>query len=255
MYKLLHRKKAPRKKTVAIIEEHFGRGSKKGKTEKTPTDGDWDNSEEITYQAALFKHNLLKVLQENPEKIMAVAIDTDIGAEQQAQIMPVWIAIDQIADMRNERGDSLFPNLRKIRGSGSDGTLMQRIQEELIDNPKIMLEKSDLFLVGRQANINNSVFDSLKGEAWITGIDDSKAGREVYLPVFEAITLTFMAALKADIESLKNFYNSISEEPVTIERLREMIRNKLIYILPKMTRKTQSLRGLYERVRTIYLAA
>ena len=211
--------------------------------------------EEIAYQAEVFKHHIIQILQKNPDEIMAIALDTDIGIEQQSQIMPIWTAVDQIADMKDAAGKPLFPNLRKVRGRGSDGTLMRKIQEELIDNTDITFDKGNLFLIGRQANINSAKFDSLKGTSWITGIDDSNAGREGYLPVFEAITLSIMAALNADVASIKTFYDSISDKPISIETLRKMISEKLIYILPKMTRQTKNLRELYESVRTIYLSA
>jgi len=210
---------------------------------------------EITYNAELFKHNILQLLQKYPNIKFAIAIDTDIGGiEQAGDIAALWKVIDQLENMTDEKGDELFPNLHCVRGSASEGTLMRRIKENLTENPNVVFNTNNLFLVGSQINIDTNIFDSLKGTAWITGIDDSRAGKESILPVFESITLSLMAALNVDLERIKSFYDSIANEPITIELLRDMKQNRLFKILPKMTRQTQNLRELYERVRDIYLA-
>ncbi len=210
----------------------------------------------IAYRAEQFKYALVKLLQEHPNVDFGVAIDTDIGGiEQAGDIAALWKVIDQLENMTDEKGSKTFPKLHGIRGSASDGTLMQRIKETLTENPDITFDANNLFLAVKQTNIDTNIFDSLKGAAWITGIDDSNAGQEIYIPVLESITLTLMAALNADLESIKSFYDSIAENPITLEDLSNMIENRIFAILPKMIRQTQNLRELYERVRNIYLAA
>jgi len=211
---------------------------------------------ENIYNAELFRHNVLQLLQKYSDIDFGIVIDTDIGGiEQAGDIAALWKIIDQLENMTDEKGDKLFPNLRCVRGSASDGTLMTRIKEKLTENPNVVFNTNNLFLVGRQTNIDTNIFDSLKGTAWITGIDDSQAGHKGILPVFESITLSLMAALNVDLERIKSFYDSIANKPITIELLRDMKQNRLFKILPKMTRQTQNLRELYERIRDIYLAA
>ncbi|MBL7073255.1 MAG: phosphoglycerate kinase [Candidatus Omnitrophica bacterium] len=208
---------------------------------------------DITCQAEFLKYNLIEWRRRHPNQVLCIAMDDDIGKEQEAQIMPLWKILDIVKNMTDAEGNPVFQEsmIKTIRRSGSNGDLMRDISEFLDSNE---LSKENIFLVGRQTNIDENIFDSLKNVSWITGIDDSAAGREVYLPVFEALTLTIMSALGAEEASIKEYYDEISGEQISLKKLRQMIDNKLIYILPKMDRKIKDLRHLYETVRNIYIA-
>ncbi|MFH1846589.1 MAG: hypothetical protein ABH869_03440 [Candidatus Omnitrophota bacterium] len=226
--------------------------------ESTTEENRWfaDNPRlELTYRAELFKYSLIQWRKDHPEDVLVLAFDDDLGKDQKAQIMPLWKIVKAVKTMTDSQGKLLFPEdkFKAIRRSGSNGRLMREINS-LLENEKVV--KENIFLIGKKANIKQGRFDSIKEIAWITGIDDSGADNEVYLPVFEALTLTLMFASKADLMSLKRFYDKISDEPVSLEELQKVIRKKvIIYILPKMDRRNpKELRQLYEAEFGIYSA-
>jgi len=114
-------------------------------------------------------------------------------------------------------------------------------------------------MVVQENNRKEGEFLAFEGHSWMTSIEDFMSvdvDEGSYIPVLEAATITVMAALGADPEAIKRFYDSISDKPVTLEGLRTMIEKKTIYLLPKMERLHLSeLSDLYERVRDIYMAA
>ncbi|MBL7072578.1 MAG: hypothetical protein ISS33_02210 [Candidatus Omnitrophica bacterium] len=207
---------------------------------------------EIEFRAEIFKYNLLRRLQKEPKKIFAFAFDSDIGEDQKSCIMPVFTAMDQIKKMTDKGGHPLFPNLRVIRKKGASGELMRKLNE-LIDTG--VLDKKRTFLVARKENIDTNKFKSLEGHSWIAAIDDTSNENDIYLPVFEALSLLIMSSLPTtDIDCIINFYYKISEK--TEKELQKMIRNKLILVLPKAIHMPpQQLRTTYENVKDIYLAA
>ena len=209
---------------------------------------------DIQYRAEFFKANLMRMLTQNPEKTFVIAQDTDIGEEQKAQLMGIYTAIDQIVAMKDADGNPLFPNLRRVRGSGENGQLMRQLQE-LYDDESLQAQPENTFMVTKQANVANGAFDRIKGQAWMTAINDAVA-QFSYLPIFESLTLNIMAAFNADVESVKKFYDNISNEPISIEELQHMLQNRVIYLIPKArAMNPNELRDLYERVKTIYLSA
>lgn len=89
-----------------------------------------------------------------------------------------------------------------------------------------------------------------------TTFDNISSRQGDYLPVFEAITLNMMAYLNADKTAIKNFYDAISDKPIDPTVLQGMIRNRIIYILPRATKfDTKQLRELYELAQQVYTAA
>jgi len=211
-----------------------------------------DTPTEIEFRAEILKYNLLRSLREEPEKIFAFAFDSDIGENQKSSIMPLFTAVDQIKKMTDQGGHTLFPNLRVIRGNGESGKLMGEINT-LIDTG--VLDKKRIFLVARKENIDTNEFKPLEGHSWIAAIDDTSEGDDIYLPVFEALSLLIMSSMQTtDIDCITNFYYNISEKTET--ELQKMIKDKLIFVLPKAIHMPpQQLRETYEAVKNIYLAA
>lgn len=208
-------------------------------------------SEDLPLRAEVFKVNLTKVLAENPDQLFFVGVETDIGESQKAQIMPIHKALDEIRDMKNANGKPLFPNLMIRRAEAKELAAMVGNL-----NKEGKLNLSNTFIGAKKLSVDNKVYDGIKGEgrAWIAAIDDSKSGD--YLPVFEAITLNLMAYLNADLAAIKNFYDTVSEKPIDPDTLRDMLKNRIIYILPKPTAfDTKQLRELYELARQVYIAA
>ena len=241
------------KKQLKALAEKIARSLPKETVQKTIAGSDKSSEsqalltrEEIIYRAELFKAELTRILTENPERVYVVAIDTDIGDEQKAQIMPLYTALDRIMNAKGSEGKPLFPNLRAVRASGDE--LIAKIENETTDF-------GDVLLVAKRENVENHKFDKLLGRAWISAIDDTKVNRFNYLPVFEAVTINMMAALNVDLESIKRFCDTISATPVSIEELRHMVEKKLIYILPKLSpMEPEKLQELYELTKTIYLS-
>lgn len=209
-------------------------------------------SEGLRVRAKVFAANLTRILAENPDQLFFMGIETDIGGSQKAQIMPVYKAIDQIENMTdNNTGKRLFPNLIVRRAKAGELVTMVR---DLNKEGKLNLNNT--FIGARKINVDNKAYDAIKGEgrAWISAIDDSRPGD--YLPVFEAITMNMMAYLSADMSAIKNFYDAISDEPIDPGVLQDMIKNRIIYILPKATAfDTKQLRELYELAHQVYIAA
>jgi len=207
-------------------------------------------SEDLPVRAEKFKFNLTKILADNPDQIFFIGIETNIGESQKSQIMPIYKAIDEIRDLKSADGKDLFPNLIVRRAKAKD--LVSTVK----DLNKIgKLKFNNAFIGARRVSVDSKIYDPIgEGKAWISAIDDSNAGD--YLPVFEAITLNMMAYLNADVTAIKNFYDAISDKPIDPAVLQEMIRNKIIYILPKAAKfDAKQLRALYELAHQVYTAA
>jgi len=209
------------------------------------------HDEDIEYRAELYKANLMRVLTEHPDQLFFIGVETDIGEAQKAQIMPIYKAVDEIRDMQDASGKPLFPNLMVRRAKAGE---LATMVSDLNKDGKLNLNNA--FIGARKVSVDNKAYDAIKGEgrAWIAAIDDSKPGD--YLPVFEAITLNMMAYLNADLAAIKNFYDAISNEPIDLSMLQDMLKNRIIYILPKASAfDAKQLRELYELARQVYIAA
>jgi hypothetical protein len=203
---------------------------------------------DLTDRSTDFKNNLLRILTENKEKLFFIGIENDIGKAQKAQMMPIWKAIDQIEGMTDQSGKRLFPNLTVKRASA--GELVSEIQDM---RGKGLLALDRVFLVARKESVDTKILEPVQG-SWISAIDDSASGD--YLPVFEAITLSMMAYLNADLNKIKDLYDAIAESPIDLGVLQDMLKNRIIRILPKVTRfDSTELRRLYELAAQIYTAA
>ncbi|MBU0683371.1 MAG: hypothetical protein KJ864_03680, partial [Candidatus Omnitrophica bacterium] len=210
-----------------------------------------DGRSEIEFRAEIFKYGLMRLLQKDPKKIFAIAFDSNIGEDQKSIIMPIFTAVDQIRKMVDSGGHPLFPNLRVLREQGKSGKLMIKLNG-LIESGT--LDKERIFLVARKENVDNDKFKALEGSSWIAAIDDLSNGEITYLPVFEALSLIIMSAQVTNMDNVTEFYNKISDK--TEKELQEMLKDKLIYVLPKTVRiPPQRLRELYDTVKDIYLAA
>jgi hypothetical protein len=208
-------------------------------------------SDGIPVRAKLFWVNLTQILSQHPDQLFFMGVETDIGLDQKAQIMPIYKAIDEIREMKTAEGKPLFPNLMVKRGKAAD--LVAEVAS-LKEDGKLVLNNT--FIGARKLSVDNRLYDSIKGEgkAWIAAIDDSRPGD--YLPVFESITLSMMAYLNADLTAVKNFYDAISEKPVDPAALQDMLRNRIIYILPRSTKfDIKQLRELYELAQQLHTAA
>jgi hypothetical protein len=220
-------------------------------------------SEDLPVRAQVFKANLTRILAEHPDQLFFMGIEDDIGESQKAQIMPIYKAVDEIKELKDAAGKPLFPNLMIRRGKANE--LVSMVAElssaEAIHRNGLEFKKLDLnhtFISARKLSVDNKLYDSVKGEGrvWISAIDDSGAGD--YLPVFEAITLNMMAYLNADLSAIKHFYDALSgDEPIDPGKLQDMIRNRIIYILPRATKldADKQLRQLYELAQQVYVAA
>lgn len=206
---------------------------------------------DLPVRAQVFKANLARILAAHPDQLFFIGIETDIGEPQKAQIMPIYKAIDEIRDMQDPHGKPLFPNLMVRRAKARE---LATIAGGL--NREGTLNLNNAFIGARKASVDNKMYDEIGGEgrAWISAIDDSNPGD--YLPVFEAITLNMMAYLNADAKAIKEYYDAISEKPVDPAALQDMLKKRVLYILPKITALDGAqLRDLYELARRVYTAA
>jgi 3'-phosphoadenosine 5'-phosphosulfate (PAPS) 3'-phosphatase len=206
-------------------------------------------------QAKNFSKTLAGILQKNLDKTYVIGVDSDLGPGQHSQLMEIFAALDQI--------EKMFPNLKLVRRSGSSSRrdLASEINT-LIGEDNV--DPQNIFMVVKQDNLETKRFEDLQGRAWISAIDDSGAavGAEgAYMPIFEAATISMLASINADAEAIKKVYDSIALDPetrkeVTLETVENMIRHRVLYLLPRIEKiPLDDLRMLYERVRTVYLAA
>ncbi|MFC1570574.1 hypothetical protein ACFL4E_02200 [Candidatus Omnitrophota bacterium] len=214
---------------------------------------------EIMYRAELLKNDLLQILSQNPDKPLVLAIDSEIGQEQQAQVMAIYKVIDYLRSVKGADGNPLFPNLIVVRGSGSKGKLAQKVRD-LLDSKEMVIAPENVLMVVRHQNYALGRYQEFQDKScWITSLDDSKStdnDKGSYLPILEAVTLTIMAALTADKQAIKDFYDSVANEPIELDHLDQMLTNRVIYLLPKMKQiKLDLLKEHYELVRNIYEAA
>lgn len=221
--------------------------------EKVKKDAMWAQiSEDMPIRAQIFKSNLTRILADHPDQLFFMGIESDIGKSDPAsQIMPIYKAIDEIKELKDAKGKPLFPNLMVRRGKAEE---LVKIAADLKKEEKLNL--SNAFIGARKLSVDNKLYDSIQGEgnAWISAIDDSISGD--YLPIFEAITVNMMAYLNADISAIKNFYDKISDKPIDLGILQDMIRSRIIYILPRATKfNPKQLKELYELAQQVYVAA
>jgi len=211
-------------------------------------------SEDLPVRAEKFKFNLIKILAENPDQIFFIGIETDIGELQKSQIMPIYRAVDEIKDLKDADGKTLFTNLIVRRAKAKD--LVSMVSEL---NGLGRLKFNNVFIGARRVSVDSKIYDPIgEGKAWISAIDDSGAGD--YLPVFEAITLNMMAYLnahqKVDLTAIKSFYDAVADQPVDMAVLQDMLTKRIIYILPKITRLDSSeLVKLNKLIAEVYSAA
>lgn len=208
-------------------------------------------AEALPVRAKVFSANLRWILSEHPDQLFFMGIEDDMGEAQKAQLMPLYKALNEIREMKDANGKPLFPNLMVRRGNASE---LVKMAADLVKERKLNLNNA--FIGARKFSVDNKLYDSIKGEgrAWIAAIDDSNM--EDYLPIFEAITLNMMAYLNADLQAIKNFYDAISYKPINPTELQDMIRKRIIYILPRITKfNTKQLRQLYELAHQVYIAA
>ncbi len=210
---------------------------------------DWRSYHEA--RAAEFRSGLIRTLTEHPDKEFVLAVDTDIGGAHKAQIMPIWNAFDDIRKLAYKDGKPLFPNLSIIRGAGL--TLASKIARARNEKS---VDLGSIFVVAKKANVDNRAFEPLTG-AWIAAIDDSAAGEGVYMPVFEAATITMMAALNVDSAAIKTFCDSITDKPIDPKAIDEFKRGRILYLMPRAARfdTEKALRDVYELARITYTAA
>jgi len=214
---------------------------------------------ELNYNALYFSSNIFQVLSKDREKTFILAIDSDIGSEQQGRIMPLYRAVDKLMNMKDAEGNPLFPNLKVVREKGANGALVREIKDQF-ENPKDM-DDSAIFMVVKQANLIQGEFKGIEENAWMTAIDDSNATRfrdheGDYIPIFEAATLAMMAAMDADLDSIKLYYDKIAANPVSREKLKIMLKKRIILLLPKATEvKLNNLRDVYNLAEKIFIAA
>jgi 3'-phosphoadenosine 5'-phosphosulfate (PAPS) 3'-phosphatase len=210
---------------------------------------------QLHIQAKNFSKTLTGILRKNSEKTYVIAVDRDLGEGQHSQLMEIFTALDQI--------EKMFPNLRLVRRSGSSSSrdLSSEINT-LIEKDKV--DPQNIFMVVKQGNLEAKRFENLQGRAWISAIDDSAAalgGEGAYMPIFEAATISMLASINADAQAIKKVYDSIALDPetrkeITLETIENMIINRILYLLPRIEKiPLDDLRVLYERVRTVYLAA
>lgn len=214
-------------------------------------------SKDLPVRAEVFKANLINALSEHPDKTFVLGIDTDIGSGQQNRLQEIFNAVRQVESIKNATGERLFPNLLVRTNKAQDLT-----SDILELKEKMQVDLSNVFVVGKKANVDGNVFGAIAGEgrAWIAAVDDSQAGYAGYVPVFEAATLAIMAYLnaegKADMDAIRYFYNAVAEKPVDPGMLQDMLTKRIIYILPKITNfETDDLKKLYELAAQVYIAA
>ncbi|MFH1878748.1 MAG: hypothetical protein ABH883_08085, partial [Candidatus Omnitrophota bacterium] len=222
-----------------------------------------EEDREIKHRAALFKNTLRMALEKDPLKEIAIAIDTDIGAIWRPNIMALYKFFDELDRLIRTSGDPVFSRVRILRGKVSNGNLLK----ELNSLPET-IKKEDIMILCRQANLYRRIFPEKRktafadyeGVSWITALDDIPEGpaenMPVYLPLLESVTLTLMAYADADFISIKNFYDSISGDPVTREKLETMIENREFVVSPKMEPVSiELIRDICARSREFYLSA
>jgi len=220
---------------------------------------DTNISGEIPLRARVFKDILLRILTERPDEIFFLGVENNIGQAQESQspaIAPIYNAVREIKNMKDPSGKPLFPNLMIRIAAPDDMTdMVTRLNKDGNAEAK-KLDLNNTLIVARKSSVAGKEYVRIEGEgkAWISAIDDSSPG--VYIPVFEAITLSMMACLSADTFSIKKLYDAVSNNPIDPAALKYMLSKRILYILPKSIKfDTRQLRDLYELARQAYTSA
>jgi 6-phosphofructokinase len=259
-------KEAREELEVLVREEsHAGRGESARTTAADALTADElfkAVSDGMPLRAQRFVENIFRSLTErrdkasDREKTIVLGIDTDIGQNYQnsALAATLYPAIRRLKALKDEKtGKELFPNLMVVIKAGA------ALEEELVGLKNAgEIDLANTFAVVREANLAVGVFDKIKNAAWITAINDTNAKDGTYLPIFEALTLSMMAASDADAEAIKELYNEIAAEEKSAEDIRTMIGEKIIRLLPKDMNRfdNRKVKNLYDlAAREIHAAA
>jgi hypothetical protein len=208
-------------------------------------------AEGVPVRAAEFAANLKSMLKEHPDQMFFVGVETDLGESRKGALMPIYKAVDQIQQLKDEDGKPLYPNLIVRRDTAKNITSMA-IE---LHNSENKLNFHNTFIAAKKSSVDSKLYDGVDtGKAWIAALDDSRPGD--YLPIFEAITLNMMIRLNADPSAIKRFYDEISDAPIDAKALKSMMENRTLYILPKMTSfDPNQQRVLNETMRKFLLSA
>ena len=210
-------------------------------------------------RARVFKDILIRVLTEHPDEIFFLGVENNIDRAHESQnpdIGPIYTAIRVIKNMKDPSGKPLFPNLMIRIAAARDLTDMVIRLNEAGNSEKKKLDLGKTFIVARRSSVSGGEYTRIEGEgkAWISAIEDSNPG--VYIPIFEAITLSMMACLNADTFAIKKLYDAVSNNPIDPAALKYMLGKRILYILPKAVKlDMKKPRDLYELARQIYIAA
>lgn len=199
----------------------------------------------------------------DPSKQFALILDSDIGDKQGAVM----------ARTVNAFGDKLkeyFPNLIIKRASAA-AKGKNSVAGEIASLVEQGVDMGNIFVVARETTVNQkgSALSNFAGSVWLTAVDDSKANeltmedgvvRAGYIPVFEAAMLSMMAKLQADgkvdSSAIMLFYNNISAEQKSLSEIEEMLRSRIIFLLPRITQiNIHELKRLYDLAAQAYTSA
>lgn len=206
--------------------------------------------DDLRLRAASFREHLLDVLHKEEGKSFFIGIENTIGGEfYQDDVTVLSKAIEEIDEMKDKDGKKAFPNLVVRRGSASQ--LVAAVQGLQRDSG---LKLDHTFIAARYESVDKKKAYASVAGARIAAIDDASPGS--YLPVPEAIMLNMMAYLECDFEVIKELYSAIAIS-VDDASLRAMIRDRILYILPKTTKfnTDKDRRDFYDRVADIYRMA
>lgn len=214
-------------------------------------------SKDLPRRAEMLKNVLNRISASDPSELFFMGIETVTNEAQARDIVEMYKIIDDIKSMTGPDGKKLFPNLVVSRREASNLVEeISRLRTEGDGAGRKLKNLDHVFIGARWSSVNSAKYKDITGEgkAWVSAIEDSK--EDIYLPVFEAVTLSMMAYLNADLEAIKHFYDAISDNPANPDELVGMLRNRMIYVLPKSTAfNGQQRRELYELAHQIYIAA
>ncbi len=193
----------------------------------------------MEHHADTFMFNLQRISEQERDEKIVIAVDTDLGDGQGAQLMEIYKALDLLKNLKKPNGAPLLPNVVLVRGKGKD--LMSKIDGENVDYDNV-------FLLTRLHNVEK-LFSKLTGKGWITAIDDGRTEIMSYMPILESLALSMMAYLGANLDSMEIFAMEFSGRKISQEDLLFFVKKRFIMILPKATEyDADSLRNAYKLI-------
>jgi len=216
VFEQLERLEELRQRTVEDVRKKLRIKTKKASPTSRLTD------DEIRYNALLLFNMVRAHVAKNPKEKLYLGIDTELGeVRNEANLTPLFRVCDRLQE--------IFP----------DNVVTVKAEGVLLVDALTEATGGDFSKTGIVTRLSHSdIYQKMRGKEdsrpCIVAINYESQDL-MYLPVIEGGTLALMMVLGVNEQAILHFYNRVSLVKMTLQEMREMLENKLLELLPKIS--------------------